>query len=356
MALQHDVNNNSGVHGGAEVMFCWKQLLVAAGWTVEASGGGAGSGLYSAVGDVLATIALCNVSRAWCRLRAPSSMVPRREFIWLRGSGGDADPWIQVSAEDGFTGGAPDEQTPPTATDQQNIWGAGTAGLNFFFGATTYRFHIVAQDAAPWGWYVLTLSIAGDTAWPSVLFEPMAPGSYPAADDDPAVYYAHWNNPWSLASMQGVAVQGWYAKDLGGEAWKQMATVRSTDDAGATFEQKNLGVNPYNGRDSAHRMMFGRSAGRVTEIGWKGWGANTKWCGVPGRANGTTQSDPATGKKRRIVVNDCALLWPDVVPLLAGAGGDFPADEFETQLAGSSAVTTGLELVPGLELCPGVQT
>lgn len=317
MALQSNVNNVSGANGGAEFFFGLKALLVACGWIVKASGGGTGSGLFSAVADVIDTVAKMNVSRAWYRIQAPGTMVPVREFCIMRGSGGNPNWWIKVSAEDKFTGGAADEDDMPTATDEQNVWGTAVAGTALFSAAATYKFHLLADDAAPFafcGFSLINGTGAGDGAF---LFLPLETGTYPAGDDDPAIYYADKSTSiFTSGNLNpvGSSPQGWYKKDLAGEAWVRFPALLYYHSASGTGFDRGMGTNPIDGTDETIPIAFGRPSGLLTQVGWKGFGSSfVRWNGTA-RSNGDTLS--VAGVKDKIIVGGCAIRWPDTVPVL----------------------------------------
>lgn len=321
MALQSDTNVVN-VTGAGEALYRLKLVLVAAGWDIIMSGGGTGSGLYSAVGDVIASAAIMGTSRAWFRARAPAAMNPRREFTFQIGSGGiTRNVWIKYSAEDGFIGGAPDEDDMPTATDEQNVWGTAVAGTALFAVAGTYRQQIVADDAAPYGWW-LTCTITGvGTPTAELIFEPLQPGTYPSVapneDPDPALVFCYSGNGWLAAVIGavGTAPYGWFQKNAGTEAFARMPAYRLVDVGGNILAPGGEGTNPETGYDAGERILFARAAGLATQVGRKGYGANIRWNAVA-RANCDTQSDPATGDIARIVFGDITLPYPNVVPLV----------------------------------------
>lgn len=319
MALQSDTNVVN-VTGGGEALYRLKLVLVAAGWDIIMSGGGTGSGLYSAVGDVIASALIMGTSRAWYRARAPAAMSPRREFCFQTGSGGiTRNVWIKYSAEDAFTGGAPDEDDMPTATDEQNVWGAGTAGTALFGVAATYRQQIVADDATPWEWWITCTVTGVGTTSAAIKFEPLQPGTYPTTppnqDPDPALVFAFAGNAWLVANMGAAATgfKGWYQKNAGPEAFVGMGACRLLDAGGNIFAPGGEGTNPETGRDAGERILFGRAAALATQVGRKGYGSGVRWNAV-NRANCDTQSDPATGFIERVVFGDCTLRYPNVVP------------------------------------------
>lgn len=310
-----DPNNVVGVNGGAEVLFGTKELLKAAGYGVLSSGDG--TTLFAGDGITHAGVGAggMNNSRSWVRVQAPAAMAPRREWILLRGSTGDRFAWIQVSAEDGFVGGAPTGDTPPTALDAANIVGIDTTGGLVFPAASTFTWHAGADDAAPFSWYAIVMINGTAVADGSMIFEPMAPGSFPVGDDDPAVYYAGpgaWSNV-SVWGAVGGGPSGWYQKDLGGEAFVRMIGFTYSTGGAGQIVPSGTGTNPYDGDDNLFPVPYGRSAIMATQIGWKGFGASLRWLGTI-RANMSTLSVLALRDK--VVVGPLALPWNGSVPVI----------------------------------------
>jgi hypothetical protein len=316
MAWTYDVNNVGGAIGGPEVFYDWKELLVLAGWSVKASGGGTGSGLYSGVGDVLTTPALMNVNLAWFVIRAPAGMTPRREFLVQRGTTNVL--WrVAVSAEDGFSdpGGA-DEDTVFTSTDQQFLIGAATPTFETMFAAaSSYKYHVAADAGDPWAFYFFCIPNGGGPARSYGIFDPLAPSSFDSLDQDPAIYTwgieVHRLTEGQINLITG-RPKGWYKKDLAGEAFVNFQGMGYSNGSIAVIPG-GAGTNPYDGDHNYFPIPYARSMS-VTTPGWKGFGTVLQWIGSP-RTDMDTLS--TSGVKDRICVGpNCVLPWPDLIPLV----------------------------------------
>jgi hypothetical protein len=81
---------------------------------------------------------------AWVRLQWPAdAQGATREILLQRGNADTA--WsLYYSYSAGFTGGAPDATTRPTATDEQAIYSAEAV----FLTNNTYRYSVIAGGAA----------------------------------------------------------------------------------------------------------------------------------------------------------------------------------------------------------------
>ena len=316
MAWSYDVNNVGGVNGGAEVMYDFKELLKANGWSVRASGGGTGSGLFSAVGDIIVDpggVGKMDVPGAWFIVQANAGMAPQREFMVQRGAT-NVDWRVSVSAEDGYTGGAAGEDTPYTASDEEFLIGtAGPAYEIMFPVASSYRYHMGADSTDPWGFYFFCVLNGGSPARSYGIFDPLAPTSFDSLDQDPAVYT--WGtevNRLDESNINGSRCRGWYKKDLAGEAFVVLYGMGY----GGSFDAAipgAVGTNPY---DDDHNY-FPIPYARITTLanhGWKGFGTVLQWIGSPRTDMDTLSS---AGVKDRICVGpDCVLPWPDTTPVV----------------------------------------
>lgn len=126
---------NRYLAGNAEYFFRLRQLLIAKGWTVPQDSDGT---TYSSSG-VQITNANLNVANsiwnplAWYRLVHPTNKI---EYIIQKGNTNPTtgEYWRIYTSVAGFSGGAPNATTPPTATDQIQI--CGTSGADRIYGLT----------------------------------------------------------------------------------------------------------------------------------------------------------------------------------------------------------------------------
>ncbi len=158
-----------------------KTRLVAAGWSVIASGDGRSA--YGASSDVITAdsgAGSLDASGAWMRLRPGSGT---RELLIIRG--GASTTWTVRYSAAGFSGGSPSATTAPTAADQQNLISAS----QLLPAGGGYRWLVCAEDAAPWHFWAGAIPTGGGAPRTLVGLWPMREGSYPAGDTDP---YAAW--------------------------------------------------------------------------------------------------------------------------------------------------------------------
>jgi hypothetical protein len=309
MALQTSVNNLGGSLGGSEAVYQLKTTLKLAGWDIPISSDGTN---YDNTGvDQIGSAAEMDSPSAWFVVRAPAAMTPRRQFLFMRDSAspGTNRTWLgYVSAEDGFSGGS--ALVRATATDEMQLIGTGGSyAANYFPAAASYKYHVVADDASPFGWW-MSVNING-TGLPAVAmaFDPLTANSYPATDDDPAVYYFSNSSPFTTGVM---TMKGWFKKDLAGEAFVDMRPCHYEDSVGAFLAiPGSVGSNPYDGDDNHFPIPYARPAGMSTQVGWKGFGSMIRWLGSA-RSNLDTL---ATGGTRdKVVQGGIVLPWPNVIP------------------------------------------
>jgi hypothetical protein len=307
MTWRFDPNNPVGVDGGAEVMFAFKTLMEANGWDVPAWSDGS---TYMVAGGIthMGTGANgMNNSRAWFRLRAPAAMTPRREWVIQRSDYGGTYWWIQVSAEDGFTLGGT-ATAVPTATDQQNLIGTDFHGIAIFGAPSAYKFHIGMDDASPFGWFIVAVVNGTGVVNRVILFDPMIAGSYPAEDDDPAIYLCVGSTPYN-----GMFGKCWYRKNELDEAWVDVTGHYFASYSTGIMIPGLAGTNPYNGCDNHFVIPWGRGSAFATQVGWKGFGSLARWIGIY-RADMDTLA--VVTARDMILVGAIALPWSGDVPII----------------------------------------
>lgn len=186
------------ITSGGDLLYYWKQGYVGGDATVLRSGTGT-AGTYSAVGDLLTSGAVADTALAWCVVRLPDGIqqycVQHVSGLLFR---------IKYSPAAGFVGGSPDEDTTPTATDEQLVLGTGTdaaptgAAWHATIGSSPY-FFMGVDRAAPWGAWSASKASTGTSGmeYHAFLHCPIV-GAH-AADTNPIAFYNEGsspNNPW----------------------------------------------------------------------------------------------------------------------------------------------------------------
>jgi hypothetical protein len=156
MTMQYDVNFIPATF--AEAIFRLKQLLKTAGWIHQASSDG--TTFTTTPGNVNDAITSAGIgaggmenSLAWFVLQQPGGT---RQFCFQIDT---TTTWyIKLSVSAGFTGGTPSATEVPSATDEIVLVGLGPDAGPTFEAIPLYpdgqqTFNIVADDAAPHGWW-----------------------------------------------------------------------------------------------------------------------------------------------------------------------------------------------------------
>jgi len=186
-----------------------KDRLVAAGWTVAASGDGRLA--YEAAGDAITAdsgAGSLDASGAWMRLRMGGAT---RELLILRGS--SSTTWTVRYSAVGFSGGS--ATTAPTATDQQTLISA--AQLLPADGG--YRWLVCAEDEAPYHLWAGAILTGGGAARTLIGLWPLRAGSYPSADPDPYVAWAAYDAT-NTATAGRLSDGGSGVKGFQGGTWR----------------------------------------------------------------------------------------------------------------------------------------
>jgi hypothetical protein len=303
MAKFTHVNIDTTTNGVTQIIFSLLTQMLAAGWTVQTSSDGT---TYKATPGSQITVAgsgaggLANTS-AWFRVQDPGG---RREFVFQRGAT-HSSYTVVYSALDRFTGGTPNATTRPTAADEQVLYSA----VSLWTGAPGSMYGHVCVQSTPegnaYGFWCFTTTV-GTGANPSGVFlccEPLAVGSYPAADTDPVVHWVLTSNPLVFGSN---AWRWTYKHNLTGEAWAAV-TAPTVPAQGLASLVGTIGSNPYDGDDNHFPAGFCRRSSDITSVGWKGWGKYI-------RIKGTNRSYPDTinlATDAYVHAGDYLIPWED---------------------------------------------
>lgn len=269
-----------------EANFQMKEHLKGAGWIVKASGDGLTA--FSSTGDVITSGGsgaggMLN-TRAWWRVQSPDL---QREFTFqlISTASNDTQFRIKYSVSAGFTGGTPDADETPSATDEKLLLGGGTdaaptgfafygdmaSGSDFLFGA--------ADTAAPFGFYFAMYSDAlGNNLQHGIVFDPLRSG-FPveSVDDDPYVIYV----------FAGVAQDAFRATTSLSAATPQAFCYFKLNDAGEGFERvkaqslidipNDVNPNPENAKKDGIPVLWAREDGQPDPDGIKGYSSLMRW-------------------------------------------------------------------------------
>lgn len=304
-----DINNFQAT--GAETVYKLKTVMKSAGWSVPSSSDGT---TYNSSGDQITSgnsgaNGLAN-SRAWFRIQDPASL---RELIFQRTTASNTDWRIKYSASARFTGGAPAATVTPSATDEKFLIGGGTDAsptfTTWFTSDNQYRVHMMASSTDGYGFWLACLKSLGGrtnsgTQSGGFVFDPLAAGSYPSADQDPIILYV----PTSLSFSYSTVTQilGFLKKGLGGEGFVNIPWLQIR--VGGAFDAfpGNITANVFNNKEVTFPVFYGRQNALTAPTGFKGQSSILRW-------HGTSKFTPSlltlSSSKDRIVIGDFNLPW-----------------------------------------------
>ena len=317
----------------ARVGFRLKTLLKSVGWIHQASGDGlaAVSTTPGNGNDVLTHETSgangFNIS-AWFVLQHPGSA---RQLCFQ-----SADPllpqWrLKYSFSAGFTGGAPDPVTTPSATDEQFILGGGADASPTYSNWLTYGgdlhglyCHMAADDAAPYGFWLAGYPVHGDDygSYPQFVgvFDPVINTSI--QDSDPYVFYFsknYYGTPleddlYQFYDVNNPAVHAFLGHGGPNEMWVPLAGVRIPPFIGTgPFSPINNKIDryPVNYMLHANWSTDGSLPQGKRPSGFKGQSTLLHWCSQEFLGGQTLQ---VTTPRDAIVFGWLTLPWNGTLP------------------------------------------
>ena len=314
MTLHWD--NNNAVMTGAAALFKFKALLVVCGWVVRSSGDGLSA--FSSSGDIITTGAsgaggLANTG-AWFVIEMPTANSVNRQLLVQRGASNTS--WLtRYSYSAKFTGGSPSATVIPTATDQQNINCSGSTAHALMPTDSTYRWNMVASDAAPYGLVASAFPSGGGAADHAFCMLPLT--VIDVGDIDPYAFYLSASASSFTAADMLANMSCWYRKGLTDQFWADPLVSTATSacayrrSANPTTNSvpANLGPNPHTGNDDVYDIPIGRAVngtGRYP-MGYKGMSQTLLlW---NGNARTTADTLDISSSKDRLALANCNMPW-----------------------------------------------
>ena len=329
MAITWDLNNYamSTVVGGT-AMYLLKNALQAAGWTIIGSGDTVN---YSAVADVIGSPAEFILNGSWIVLRSPRA--PNRQvLLGHKGGTSDTDWCVAYSKGAGFSGGAPDKSTYPTAADSGTVWGTLPGTLSTMFAAWGSYIHIMVSDATD-TFYCVVVGKMGAGASPSYsgwgvthggLFLDELTNTAPG-DPDPVVIGSMYANGEFFSSSLL-----YYDGSVGRKSWIKGApdTFQNLGlcswgfDAGYTgmpwnSSGRGIGINAFDGKVAEMPGLWVRDAALAAPYGYKGFSSIFKTVSAPITVPSTIDISPGT--RNRIILGvefRTSMPWDGSTPLI----------------------------------------
>ena len=308
MALQFTVNQ--APVNGAVAMWNLVLALIGAGWTkVQDSDGSTYSNTGSqVVGPGTGANGFFN-TRAWVVLQSPAGAGSRQLCIQNTFSTGDY--WrLKYSKQSGFTGGSPDAQTVPSATDEVLLFGGGSDAspgtVLYFPSAGGYYQQIAVDTAAPYGFYmVVYLKVSGST-YSSLIFDPMVANSYANTDADPLVIYITGATSDAITTTylchESLGPAAWYKYGLAGAGFVHCTALMLSNATTQIFPGL-AGSNAYTSNDLIAPIIYHRRGNLSAPVGDKGQSSLLAWKGSARSTGDTLMS------KTWAVFGDLCFKW-----------------------------------------------
>jgi hypothetical protein len=305
---------------GGEAMAAFKNLLKTCGWTHQASSTGQGGTFTTTPGNAndLITSYYSNFynNYTWW----VGKHTDGRSILLMNGTSHAV--WrIAYSFSAGFTGGTPSATVAPTATDNYDILGGSTSlYYNLFSGDGLQRFKAMAQDSAPYGWWLTAHFPANIGCNTGLFMDPLVAGSYPAEDTDPYVFGAFTVDYGNIAYTAGMfgreqaapqfGCRGYLKKGLAGEGFVNIPGMYFRNYTRDVFPA-TLGSNPVNGKDDFLPIIYARPSALTAPVGYKGVSSLFKYLTV-NRSTLSTLSK--TTSRDKLVLGDVVVDWDGTTP------------------------------------------
>jgi hypothetical protein len=309
MAYQFLVNQAPA--DGGIAMWNLVSRLIASGWTkIKDSDGSTYSNTGAQVtGGNSGANGLLN-TRAWVVLQSPAGAGGRQ--ICIQSTFSDGYYWrIKYSKTAGFTGGAPDATTVPSATDEAILFGGGTDAspgtVQYIPTNNTYYQQIIVDNAAPYGFAMIIYTKITGITYTVFIMDPLLANTYPVGDQDPMVAYCYYTTAEILGvsyfCSEATGPACWLKYGLGGAGFVGTPPMYYTNASGFQVVPGAIGQNAITGDDESFPVLYGRRGALAAPIGYKGVSSMMVWKGS-NRAVGDTYNT-----KARATFGDISIVW-----------------------------------------------
>lgn len=288
-------------------------VLLAAGWTKikDSDGTTYSSSGTQVTGGGTGANGLNNV-KAWVNMKAPGS--GNQQFVFQRGTAGDASWRITYSPAVGFTSGSPSATQVPSATDSQTCLGSGsdgTPGFSPWFTGTegSTRYNARANDAAPYAFWCQGWPIGGGTSIGGMFYDGVVNGAASeSSDNDQHVICVDNGSGFVSAIVSGAS------HCFGNQPSLNTMSGMTGVPFAFTAPQSGLGTDPTNGRDMLRPLEYYVTSGGY----YKGQTQNILWemTGTGGSPRGLGYTLTLVTTADYIVNGTCALPWDGSSPLI----------------------------------------
>lgn len=333
MAIVSSVNNLPA--DSSTAVYTLKTTLVSAGWTVDQSGTGT-AGTYNSSGDSITSGSVLATANAWFLISSPGG--GGQKFTFQNNNNGTA--WrIRWSGSGGAVSTDGTATATPSMSSSFYIRGNASTYTTWLPTNNTYRWHVIADNAAPYGFWCAALVTGGtDASHSGLVFDPLTATA--AGDVSPYVTHVAYPSYFLLAGRMGETVTSLSTTDSSYTSTYIASTTPATSTTGSiqpygpgwynltagagthitlaaglgTWSSTGVGSNPITGYDESWPVVWARRSAAVGgNPGYKGVGTFMKFLGTE-RTWGDTFTVSTT--RDRICIGDFSLPWDGSVPSL----------------------------------------
>jgi hypothetical protein len=315
-------STNQTISTWTQGIFNVKETLKLAGWQVLSSSDGT---TYNSTSDIITSASsgangLGNTN-AWFRIQSPDGYA---EYVFQKGNDADNRNWRVVFSGDtisgGFIGGTPNASTIPTATDGVPLRDASVQLFSQTIGTAAPRFHVVADDAAPYTWWFgswqsTTGALSNHGGMIHDVCTALTPG-------DPSGYIAYL----SSSSFTTVTyINGTAVGPGGSTTWHLVCRTQNntgwTVPEGHSFSIGSTGhttylnsvANPLTLKDELLPVIYTISSNNSTNFSWKGVATMMRWKSI---SRPVTSTYTVNTTRDRVIFDSISLPWDGSVPLV----------------------------------------
>ena len=275
--MKSDINRSPST--GAEAIYVLKNVLTSSGWTVYSSS----NGTTELEGDSWGEIASASNNYSWAQLRSPDNT------RWITFQRGTSNPYWRIKYLSGSYNNDGTSTTTPTPVSGEGynpeavLCGGGTDAspsfTQFFDTDGSYKSHVVADEAAPYGWWFGTFYNSSADPRTMLVIDPLS-GSLPG-DPDPVVLFQNtsWTlgYPWNAGDYSGITYNSHAGLTMysTGSSWVRINAmfIRSP----TSTPMNNAGPNALTGKLDTFPVFYWRTASEGSPTGYKGVSSLFKW-------------------------------------------------------------------------------
>jgi hypothetical protein len=300
--------------GYDQFLIDFKNNLKTAGWTCPAAGNGATWGWNY---DVTAWGG--SYGDGWIVFKQPAAVNGvQRQWLFKRNWAYRSQwDYIRYSYSAGFTGGSPNANTPPTASDSVDVSAPSYGKFLHISTGGSNRVQMFADNAPPYSFGYWSHPLGGGAATNFFCMDPLLPDTYPSADTDPYVFYFSHTYNLTIFGTQfndptaQYCAKAYFNKGLASAAFANCPGLLLKDNAGIVVPSA-LGPNPYTGTDEVFPVFYGRRLGAGAPVGFKGQSSLFLYSGTPRNTSDTLTL--LTTRDRYYIANGVSVPWDGTEP------------------------------------------